>query len=115
MGYVFPTCLRLDNYKDIVDKDNTSIKREKNVSQIAIIGSKCGRVHAHYILDGDETRFQKGEEGWKDMAPLLFRTQGGLLYGEVSAISSKNSDGDHITVASSSGELLNFEYKNAML
>jgi hypothetical protein len=48
-----------------------------------------------------------------NLSEVRFQTRGGLLYGEVSAISQR-SDGEHLTVASSSGEMLNFDYQLAL-
>ena len=80
-----PTCLHMDKYDQL---------------DLACVGTQDGRLFVYSI-----------SEDFQD--ELQLQTRGGLIYGEVEGISTK-ADGDHITVASSSGELLNFNYKSAL-
>jgi len=82
-----------------------------------MVGSKCGRLHVLHILaekkKNRDVEEREEEEAPKKNSSLLFRTRGGQIYGEVSAISSKFT-GDHLTVAISCGELINFSTKTAL-
>lgn len=68
---------------------------------MAAIGTKCGRVFVYQV-----------DKGWdkspETKANVLFQTRGGCIYGEVTDLSMQET-GYHLSVASSTGELYNFE------